>query len=166
MFTFFTPNTNVLIRFDYLELVKKYEMPDIQDFLTEIHEIERRHHIFQITESGESSKALTGTPTLELLNPLIPSTPTAKVPIHLIPLPSPLSTVKQAATTPSQQPTGSSMRVPSDTIATPPNTSDFAQAANKEHLYETEKTTIERAKTLKRTLFSAEPQEHKKNKAD
>ncbi|GJS00815.1 hypothetical protein Tco_0317323 [Tanacetum coccineum] len=141
-------------------------MPDTRDFLTEILEIERSHHIFQITESDESSKALTCTPTLELPNPLIPSTPTTKVPIHHIPLTSPHSTVKQAATTPSQQPTGLSMRVPSDTFATPPNTSEFAQEANKEHLDETEKTTIERAKTLKRTLFPAEPQEHKKNKAD
>nr|GEY96388.1 nucleic acid-binding, OB-fold protein [Tanacetum cinerariifolium] len=191
MFTFFTPNANVFTGFDCSELVKKYEMPDTRDFPTEILEIERRHHIFKfhynpycetgrvdfyfddkldkplyITESGESSKALIGTLTLEVPNPLIPSTPTSEVPIQHIPLPSPPSIVKKATTTPSQQPTGSSMRVPSDTIATTPNTSEFVQATNKEHLDEIEKTTIERANTLKRTLFSAEPQEHKKNKAD
>ncbi|GJT15270.1 ribonuclease H-like domain-containing protein [Tanacetum coccineum] len=56
-----------------------------------------------------------------------------------------------------------SVPVPSDTVATPPNTSAFEHMASTGHLNETEKRTIERAKTLKRMIFLTHPQEHKKN---
>ncbi|GJS99252.1 DNA helicase [Tanacetum coccineum] len=115
----------------------------------------------QLTESGESSKTLLGTPTLELLEPLIPGTPAAAVPIQQTPLTSPPSTVKQAATIASQQ-----LTLPTSTITTPPNPSAFEQTASTGHLDETEKTQTERAKSLKRVLFPTESEEQKKNKTE
>ncbi|GJY86885.1 hypothetical protein Tco_0500911 [Tanacetum coccineum] len=111
----------------------------------------------QITDSataelqtlGETSSSAKGTLLLEMPDTHSPATPAAVVPIRQIPLPSPPSTVKEATTLTSKE-----------------VTLLIDQTASMGNLHETEETKSDRAKTLKRALFSTEPEEQKKNKSE
>ncbi|GJW24733.1 hypothetical protein Tco_0038544 [Tanacetum coccineum] len=101
---------------------------------------------------GESSSSAKGTLLLEMLDTHSLATPAAVVPIRQIPLPSPPSIVKEATTLTSKEVTLSSVLID--------------QTASMGNLHETEETKSDRAKTLKRALFSTEPEEQKKNKSE
>nr|GEW58416.1 DNA helicase [Tanacetum cinerariifolium] len=106
----------------------------------------------EIQTLGETSSSAKGTLLLEMPDTHNPATPAAAVPIRQIPLPSPPSTVKEGATLTSQEVTVSSVSID--------------QTASMGNLYETEETKNDSAETLKRALFSTDPEEQKKNKSE
>ncbi|GJV76883.1 DNA helicase [Tanacetum coccineum] len=93
-----------------------------------------------------------GTLLLEMPDTHSPSTPVAAIPIRQIPLPFPPSTIKEATTLTSQE-----------VIVSPVSTDETTTMGD---VHETHETKSDRATTLKRALFSTEPEEQKKTKSD
>ncbi|GJZ06887.1 nucleic acid-binding, OB-fold protein [Tanacetum coccineum] len=181
-FTFFTPNAEILTGVSCPDLVTKYNTPNQRDFPQEI---AGRHHIFQshynpycakgrvdfyfddifdkplqitnpstakLQTPGTPSSSAEGTLLLEMPDTHNPSTPAAAIPIRQIPLPSPPSAIKEATTLTSQE-----------VIVSPASTDETTTMGD---VHETHKTKNDRANTLKRALFSTEPEEQKKTKSD